>query len=131
MAHRRRFQSDTHETFSLLPLACYGALIAYACYAWFQVGHWPHYAHPDPKELPHRVLLNLTSVVFLVGVGSVIFVPAGYLVWRGVAAWRKKAISPHRRPVAVYLTGVALWVLDFAAEFTAMPWTSNISWLLD
>jgi len=116
---------------SLLPLVCYGTLVAYACYAWVQIGHWPYYAHPDPKELPHRALLSITSAVFLLGVSSMIFVPVGYLVYRVVAAARKKAISPHRGPAVLYLTGAALWVLDFAAEFTALPWSSNISWLLD
>jgi hypothetical protein len=117
--------------FSLLPLACYGVLIAYACYAWFQIGHWPYYAHPDPKELPHRVLLNIATFAFLVGICSVIIVPVGYLIWRMVMAWRKKPAPPHRRPVLWYLAGVALWVLDSVAEPAAMPWTSNISWLLD
>ena len=119
------------KRFSLLPLACYGALIAYACYAWFQLGHWPYYAHPDPKELPHRVLLNVTSAVFLAGVAAILLIPFGYLVWRAVAAWRKKPVPPHRRPVVWYMTGTALWVLDLAAEFTSLPWSSNIGWLLD
>src|SRR5688572_6312001 len=99
----QRRQRQLMRRFSLLPLACYGALIAYACYAWFQIGHWPYYAHPDPKELPHRELLSIMTAVFLVGVGSVILVPVGYPVWRGVMTWRKKPAAPHRRPVLWYL----------------------------
>src|SRR6478736_1227547 len=114
---------------SILPLACYGVLLAYACYAWLQVGHWPYYAHPDPKELPHRDLLRLASAVFLVGALSVTAIPVGYLVWRAMAIWRKKPTLPHRKPVVLYLAGVALWGLDFAAEFTAVPWTSTIGWV--
>lgn len=119
------------KRFTLLPLFCYGALVAYAGYAWSQLGHWPHYAYPDPKELPHRFLLNITTAIFLIGVLSMVSIPLGYLVWRGVTAARKKPASPHRGAVMTYLAGATVWVLDFAAEFTALPWTSNISWLLD
>jgi hypothetical protein len=116
---------------TILPLACYAAFLGYACYAWFQIGHWPYYAHPDPTELPHRLLLKITSVVFWVGVLSVMLIPVGYLLWRAVAIWKKRSVPPHRKPVVLYLVGVALWALDFAAEVTDVPWTSTISWLLD
>jgi hypothetical protein len=117
--------------FSLLPLASYGVVIAYACYAWFHLGHWPYYAHPDPKELPHRALLNIASVAFLAGLFSLLVIPLGYGVWRGVLTWRKQAATPHHGPLAWYSAGLALWVLDLVAEFSRVPWTSNIGWLLD
>jgi len=117
--------------FTILPLACYAALLGYGCYAWFLVGHWPYYAHPDPKELPHRVLLNIVSVVFLIGLLSLVVIPVAHLLWCAVAHWRKWPIPPQRRPYILFAAGVALWVLDFAAVFTDLPWTSNISWLLD
>ena len=117
--------------FSILPLACYAVIVGYGCYAWFQIGHWPYYAHPDPSELPHRVLMQIMTVVFLAGALSVILIPAGYLLWRIVASWTKRPVPPHRTPVVFYLSGVALWGLDFLAEFTDVFWTSNIGWLLD
>lgn len=117
--------------FSILPLACYAVIVCYGCYAWFQIGHWPYYAHPDPKELPHRVLLDIASAVFLAGLLSVISIPAGYLLWRAVASWQKRPVPPHRTPVVLYLTGVAVWVLDLIAEFTRVFWSSNIGWLMD
>jgi hypothetical protein len=116
---------------SLLPLICYGVLIAYARYAWFQVGHWPYYAHPDPTELPHRVLLYITGVIVLVGMFSILLVPFGLLVGRVIAARRKDASSPLHRAAVLYLAGAALWLLDFAAEHTAMPWTSTFGWIID
>ena len=116
---------------SILPLACYAVIVGYGCYAWLQIGHWPYYAHPDPKELPHRVLLHITSAVFLIGALSVMLIPAGYLLWRAVASWKKRPVPPHRTPVVLYLTGVALWVLDLLAEFTRVFWSSNIGWLMD
>jgi hypothetical protein len=115
----------------VLPLACYAALVVYACYAWIQIGHWPYYAHPDPKELPNRSLLSIASVMFLMGALSVIVIPFAYSLWRVVAVWRKWPISPHRAPVVLYLAGLAFWSLDYVAVFADLPWTSTISWLLD
>jgi hypothetical protein len=117
--------------FTCLPLACYAGLLAYACYGWFQVGHWPYYAHPDPKELPHDLLLRITSIVFLIGVLSILLTPLVYVVWRTLAAWKKWSVPAQGGPMILYLTGVTMWVLDFSAEFTKVPWTSTISWLLD
>jgi hypothetical protein len=34
-----------------LPLAWYAALLAFAWMASRQVGHWPHYGAPDPKDV--------------------------------------------------------------------------------
>jgi hypothetical protein len=116
---------------SLLPLVCFGVLIAYAGYAWFQVGHWPYYAHPDPKELPHRVLLYITGIFFLVGIFSILLVPVGLLVGRVISARRNYASSPLQRATVLYLAGAALWLLDLAAVHTAMPWTSTIGWSID
>jgi hypothetical protein len=117
--------------FSLLPLVCYGVLLAYACYAWFHVGHWPYYAHPDPKQLPHGGLLTITGYVFTVGLFSMVLVPAGFLVRRVVGAFRRKALPwPHRAKM-LYLAGAAVWALDIAAELSHLPWSSNIGWLAD
>ena len=77
------------------------------------------------------MLLRITSAVFLVGALSVMLIPAGYLMWRTVASWRKWPVPPHRTPVVLYLTGVAVWALDFLAEFADVFWTSNIGWLID
>ena len=124
-------QSTIIRYFSILPLACYVVLIGYACYSWSQTGHWPYYAHPDPQELPHGWLLPLTSIVLLVGLISLVVIPAGYVVGRAIAAGKGRSMSLHRHTVMLYLAGATLWVLDLAAEFTAAPWSSTISWLLD
>jgi hypothetical protein len=117
--------------FSLLPLTCYSVLLAYACYAWFHVGHWPHYAHPDPKELPHRALLTITSVVAAVGFFSMLLVPAGFLVRRLVGFIRKQPMPWAQRAKVFFLAGAAVWVLDFSAELSRLPWSSNLGWLAD
>lgn len=115
----------------LLPLACYGVLIAYACYAWFQVGHWPYYAHPDPKELPHKLLLGITGRVAAVGLISILLVPLGFLVRRLVGFIRKKPMPWPRQAKLFFLVGAVVWVLDLAAELSRLPWNSNMGWLAD
>ena len=116
---------------SVLPLATYAVIIAYAYYGAAVAGHWPYYSHPDPKDLPLRALGYVASVFFLIGVLSVILIPAGYLVWRLAAFWTKRPVLPHLRAVLFFCAGSVLWVLDFAAIHTDLPWTSQISWLLD
>jgi hypothetical protein len=117
--------------FSLLPLACYGVLVAYACYAWFHVGHWPYYAHPDPKELPHAALLTITWVVTAVGIFSIVLVPLGFLVRRLFGFIRKQPMPWPRWAKLLFLAGAAVWVLDISAELSRLPWSSNLSWLAD
>jgi hypothetical protein len=115
----------------LLPLVSYGVLIVYACYAWFQVGHWPYYAHPDPSELPYRLLGYITGVIFLAGAISILLLPVGLLIGRLIAAGRGDSSPSLHRSTVLYLAGAALWLTDFSAERTAVLWTSNIGWFID
>lgn len=119
------------KNLSLLPLLGYGAVIVHACYAWTQVGHWPYYAHPDPKELAHRLPGYIAAVIFVAGALATLLLPFGLLVGRLIAAFRGNASSSLHRATALYLAGAALWLLDFSAEQTAVPWTSNIDWFVD
>jgi hypothetical protein len=114
-----------------LPLACFVAMFAYACYGAAVVGHWPYYAHPDPKELPHRVLLHVTGAFMLVGAASLVLVPPGYGVWRAVTHLREGRTPKHRRWVWIYCAGATPWFLDWVAMVSRAPWHSVISWLLD
>jgi hypothetical protein len=116
---------------SLLPLFCFGIMLAYACYGAVVVGHWPYYAHPDPKELPARMLLQVVAMVMLIGAASVVCLPVGYAIWRGVLGVRKTPAPRHRVWVLWYLVGAIIWLLDFGALHDRLPWHSVISWILD
>ena len=116
---------------ALLPIVCYVVILGYACYGWMTSGQWPYYAHPDPKELPHRALLHIASAAFLIGALSVILIPVGYSGRRAVASWRRRPVELRRNALLCYVAGLALWVFDLIPEFTDAPWSSNISWLLD
>ena len=68
--------------FSWLPLAAFLALMLFAVLAWREVGHWPFYASPDPKDqhLPalHAVALlaiPLGTISALVGVIALFLAP--------------------------------------------------------
>jgi hypothetical protein len=116
---------------SLLPLICFGIMMAYACYGAAVVGHWPYYAHPDPKELPARVPLTVGAFVMLIGAASLVCLPLGYGIWRIFLCLGKAPAAPHRAWVLWYLAGVSIWLLDFAAGHYWLPWHSTISWILD
>lgn len=116
---------------SLLPIVCFGVMLAYACYGATVVGHWPYYAHPDPKELPGRMLFQAVAIVMLIGVASVVCLPVGYTIWRCICVMRKAPPTRHRVWILWYLAGVSIWLLDYAAEHRRLPWHSVISWILD
>jgi hypothetical protein len=106
-------------------------MAAYACYGFIVVGHWPYYAHPDPKELPARVLLQVTAIIMLVGALSLVAIPVGYAGWRTVMHLRRRPIPKHGTAILFYVAGAALWLVDFAALHGRVPWHSIISWILD
>jgi len=116
---------------SLLPLVCYAAVLCYACYAASLLGHWPYYAHPDPKELPGPSFVTIAGLVVLLGLLSVIVLPFGYGIYRAIAAWKKHPVTSQTKPVLLYCAGAALWVLDVAPEFMRLPWSSLASWVMD
>src|SRR5687767_13461639 len=116
------------KRFSVLPLVCYVLLFAYAGYGAFVIGHWPYYAHPDPRELPLRVLLHTAVIIMLAGALSLIVLPMGYAMWRLVMKLKHRAVPQHRTWVMLYLIGSIIWVADFAALQGRMPWHSILNW---
>ena len=106
-------------------------MFGYACYGAFVVGHWPYYAHPDPKELPLRALLNAVAIVMLAGALSLVLLPIVYGLWRLVVKLKHRAVPNHRTWLILYTTGAMIWIVDFTALHGRMPWHSILSWLLD
>ena len=119
------------KTLSILPIVCYGLIVAYACYAAAVVGHWPYYAHPDPKDLPLRGLVYVADIILLIGLVTVVLVPIVYGAYRTKAAWSKVQVPPHRAAVGLYCFGALSWVADVAAEFANLPWKSLAGWVAD
>jgi hypothetical protein len=117
--------------FAILPLACYAVMLAYACYAAAVVGHWPFYAHPDPKELPVRTLLHIVAIVMLIGALSVLLLPVSYTIWRSAMKLKDRTVPKHRTWVLLYAAGGIIWLLDFAAVHGRLPWRSLIDWIID
>ena len=116
---------------SILPAICYAVLFVFACCAAVQIGHWPYYAHPDPKDLPSlRTVYRAASYATLMGLVSVILLPVGHVMFRAFAAWRKWRIDQKTRGVALYCAGATLWIIDVVFGLTYSRW-SLISWVFD
>jgi uncharacterized membrane protein YfcA len=59
------------------PLLPIGVLFLYAVIAWYQVGHFPYYGHPDPKDMG-RDLLHLFVYLFsMIGGGLAVLATIG------------------------------------------------------
>ena len=119
---------------SVLPAICYAVLLVFACLAALQIGHWPYYAHPDPKELLSlRAVYLIASYATLLGVVSVVVLPACYAIFRTLAQWRKwRKWRFEKKPkgIILYSVGATLWILDFVLMFTHSRW-SLMSWIFD
>ena len=99
-----------------LPAAAYTAVLGFAFIACFQIGHWPSYGQPDPNAL-HLPLLRWVAlfaypVAFLSAAFGCIAVP---LAWP----------SLRKHDIAIFFSGVALWVITF--PLVSHPW----NWLAD
>lgn len=115
---------------SIIPLACYAVLVAYACFAAAIVGHWPYYSEPDPKNLPLQPLYSIVAYTSLAGVLSIFIVPAIYAGHCLVAKWRRVDLNAKmRRPVTIYCLGAVAWLADLG--LTAAGRQTLISWLID
>ncbi len=59
-----------------VPLTGYLIVLCFAFAAMLQIGHWPYYAHPDPKELNMPIWLDVSAVGFLASALGAISIPA-------------------------------------------------------
>lgn len=109
-----------------LPLVAYAGLLALASYARVKLGHWPYYAHPDPKDADLGWAFALESLLFDGAALVVLGMPFVLVVRYGVARWRNEA-WPARAALwslGAIACGAALWILDF-------QYGQFASWLID
>ena len=72
--------------FAAFPALLIAGLLSYAFQARLYLGHWPYYAHPDPKELgwwPHHTALQLGFIGYPV-------VLLGAIVLAVIGRWRSR-----------------------------------------
>ncbi len=99
-----------------IPLITVLTLIGFAAIAWTQVGHWPHYANPDPKDL--RLPLLHAAALLSLPIGFV-SIPACFLVV--IAMWD----SLKWRDIIAFTVGAALWAF-------ILPLTRHLfEWMID
>lgn len=100
-------------------------LLCFALFSRLKIGHWPYYAHPDPKQLDAPFLHSITLFGFLLSFLAVVIAPLALVVAAFIDEKEpgiKKKIFFHT--MAVYLLGISLWSLDISmGEFT--------NWLID
>lgn len=119
-------QRDTISYTSLctaVPLAAYGMLMGFAWRAYLQVGHWPYYSHPDPKDVGlfrpddgfgvgFVILIHLMVPVSLCAA----IVVSGNVIKDVVTAGRTRAgrqILQRCAQLVVCLFGLALFLAEF------------------
>jgi hypothetical protein len=96
-----------------LPLFGYLALLGFACYASFVVGHWPSYANPDPKTLPAPCLSVAVGSLAVVCIFLVPSVPCILGLVHLVAALRRKPLHGALRLAwAAWAVGLSVWVFE-------------------
>jgi hypothetical protein len=70
-AYRKYFRNTAPVGWFQLasPFPCYYVLLLYGVIAWPQVGHFPYYGHPDPKDMGLGVVHLFVSLFCMAGAG--------------------------------------------------------------
>lgn len=111
-----------------LPLVAFVAVVGLAYYAWSVVGHWPVYAHPDPKDLPNSAWRPILPWIVAGAVASVVLYPPLAAVSLARAKLPARVwLREHGMGLTVFCLGVGLW----AIETSVRGERGLLSWLLD
>lgn len=112
-----------------IPLIGYLGLTFFACLAALQVGHWPHYSSPDPKDVRLPFVYMVASSLW---VYSTVFVVIGAVALL-VMALRRHRAKGLMRCLSYYLAGIFLWGLDASHAFPhGETWSPGLFyWLID
>ena len=92
----------------------------------FEVGHWPYYNHPDPKNLEMPLYYGTAAIAFLVTVLFFVLIPIT-LVITGLVKWKMWAPKKKRilvTSLVLYSFGLGVWVIDGRVSGLA-------TWILD
>ncbi|MDQ8205810.1 hypothetical protein [Pelagicoccus sp. SDUM812003] len=109
-----------------IPLVGYFIILCFAFVAMTQIGHWPYYSHPDPKELGMPIWLGASAVGFLASALGAILIPA-ILGIASLVQWKQNKEKKEFTLVlafSIYVVGMALWIGDFSMGAFS-------SWILD
>lgn len=114
----------------LFPWATVTLILAFAGMAWWQVGHWPYYSHPDPKDVVVSgaevgfvmwILIAVSLLASLVGaIGIVVY----HLCVLAKQGWSVSTASNRRA-----LKDLAYYGFGLLCAFLVLG--RNIGWLVD
>ena len=105
------------------PFPCYYVLLIYAGVAWHQVGHFPFYGHPDPKDMGLDLIHDVVFLFCMIGG------PLSLLASMGAVPLMLIAGSLRRRPLRY--VGVALLIAAFHFWFINTDPLGLWEWLAD
>ena len=115
---------------STVPVVGYGVLFAFACIAYLMVGNWPHYSHPDPKELSLPIVHGFVRLFMYVSWLLILGNPLVYVV--SAVGWKNKnAMERLRflRHIGIFAIGAGLWAFEFYQAHRTNE--GLMSWVLD
>jgi hypothetical protein len=96
-----------------VPLVAFIATILLACHSYAVTGHWPYYAHPDPKGLPNGGLVAICLWPVLAAVFSLVVYPLwALLVFVRTKLENKRLAPEYLWSMAVFVLGVGMWVVE-------------------
>ena len=94
------------------PFSVYYALLLYSTVAWHQVGHFPYYGHPDPKDMGLNDLVYML-VFLLLMIGKVLSWLGSLAALPLMLAARLERRTPLRNVcVALLMCGLHIWFIS-------------------
>lgn len=97
---------------AFLSFVAFAPCIAYYSFAGvtaIYLGHWPYYAHPDPKELPDSFGTAMLVVLFAQVVWVAAFWPI--LIWASVRMWRAQEFIQFMAAIVPAVLVLLNWVI--------------------
>jgi hypothetical protein len=123
--HKSHFKDTATVGWCLLafPFPVYYALLLYAAVAWYQVGHFPYYGHPDPKDVGLGLLYVPVFLFCMIG---------ALFAWlANLAALPLMLVAATQRRTSMRHLSLALAISGFHCFFISSDPLGLWEWLAD
>jgi hypothetical protein len=92
------------------PLLPIGALFLYAVLAWYEVGHFPYYGQPDPKDMGSDLLHAFVYLFSMIGGGLAVLASIGSVPLLLIIGRAKKARLRYLA-ISLLASAVQIWFM--------------------
>lgn len=96
------------------------AYYAFACAATIYLGRWPHYAHPDPKDLPSPFGVVMLPVFLVQSVWILAVFPI--LIFASARMWNAERFSRFGLAALPALFVIATWIILGSDPHGVLDW---------